>query len=138
MESLFHLSLPCENLVETKMFYVDTIGASLGRYANNWVDINLFGHQLTFTNVGKFDFSYPSYKFEGKVLSSFHFGIILEKDIWEKVYSKLKNQDLDITPKATFLKNEPGEHSSFFVKDPNDYKLEFKCFKNLAEIFLYQ
>ena len=115
MEKLFHLSLPCENLLETKMFYVDTVGASLGRYANNWVDINLFGHQVTFTKVGKFDFTNPSYKFEGNILSSFHFGIILNADAWEKVYSKLKNQDLDITTQATFLKNKFGEHVSFFV-----------------------
>jgi extradiol dioxygenase family protein len=44
MDNLFHLLLPCRNLVETKMFYLDIIGASLGRYSNNWADINLFGH----------------------------------------------------------------------------------------------
>ena len=136
MENLFHLSLPCENLVDTKMFYVDTIGASLGRYANNWADINLFGHQVTFTKVGKFDFTNPSYKLEGQVLSSFHFGIILDKDTWENIYSKLKNQDLKVTPQATFLKNRSGEHVSFFVKDPNGYMLEFKRFKNNNEVFV--
>lgn len=135
MEKLFHLSLPCENLVETKVFYVDTIGASLGRYTNNWLDINLFGHQVTFTKAGKFDFTNPSYKFEGNVLSSFHFGIILNKEAWENVYSKLKIQDLDITAKATFLKNKSGEHESFFVKDPNDYMIEFKCFSNPNDIY---
>ena len=135
MENLFHLSLPCENLVETKMFYVDTIGAALGRYTNNWLDINLFGHQVTFTKAGKFDFTNPSYKLEGNVLQSFHFGIILEKDAWDNVYSNLKNQDLDITSHATFLKNRSGEHVSFFVKDPNGYMLEFKRFKNENEVF---
>lgn len=135
MGNLFHLSLPCENLVETKMFYVDTVGASLGRYEINWLDINLFGHQVTFTKVGKFDFTNPSYKFEGNVLSSFHFGIILNKNDWDKVYSNLNNQDLDITPKATFLRNKIGEHESFFVKDPNGYMLEFKRFKNENEVF---
>lgn len=60
MENLFHLSLPCKNLVETKMFYVDTIGASLGRFENNWFDINLFGHQVTFTKAGKFEIVYTS------------------------------------------------------------------------------
>ena len=135
MKNLFHLSLPSENLVETKMFYVDIVGASLGRYANNWLDINLFGHQVTFTKAGKFDFTNPSYKFEGNVLSSFHFGIILEKETWEKVYSKLKNHDLEVTPQTNFLKNKFGEHQSFFVKDPNGYMLEFKRFKNKNEIF---
>ena len=135
MENLFHLSLPCKNLIETKMFYVDTLGAALGRFENNWLDIDLFRHQVTFTKAGNFDFTNPSYKFEGKILSSFHFGIILEKDAWDKVYYKLKIQDLDITTHATFLKNKPGEHESFFVKDPNGYMIEFKCFKNPKDIF---
>ncbi|WP_460218514.1 VOC family protein [Psychroserpens sp. MEBiC05023] len=136
MKKLFHLSLPCNSIVETKKFYVDTIGGSLGRYANNWVDINLFGHQLTFTQVGKFDFNNPNYTFEGKVLSSFHFGIILDIDSWGKMYSKLANQNLELTTQTTFLKNQSGEHLSFFVKDPNGYMLEFKTFKKDDEIFL--
>jgi len=135
MKNLFHLSLPCKNLVETKMFYVDTVGASLGRYENNWLDINLFGHQLTFTKVGKFDFTNPSYKFEGNVLSSFHFGIILDNETWVNVYSKLKRQDLEVTPQTTFLKNKSGEHVSFFIKDPNGYMIEFKCFNVPKDIF---
>ena len=135
MENLFHLSLPCKNLTETKMFYVDSIGVSLGRVSNNWVDINLFGHQVTFTQVGKFDFTNPNYTFEGKVLASFHFGIILDIDTWGKIYSKLNAMNLDVTTQATFLKNKPGEHLSFFVKDPNGYVLEFKSFKEKADIF---
>ncbi len=135
MKNLFHLSLPCTNLVDTKMFYIDTIGASLGRYSNNWLDINLFGHQVTFTQAGKFDFTNPNYTFEGKVLSSFHFGIVLDIDFWGKMYSKLSNQNLQLTTQSTFLKNKSGEHLSFFVKDPNGYLLEFKSFKNNEEIF---
>lgn len=136
MNHLFHLSLPCNSIVGTKKFYVDTIGASLGRYANNWVDINLFGHQVTFTQVGKFDFTNPNYAFEGKVLSSFHFGIILDIDTWRQIYSRLTNKNLELTTQTTFLKNKPGEHLSFFVKDPNGYMLEFKSFKDTAEIFM--
>ena len=135
MKNLFHLSLPCNNLVETKMFYVDTIGADLGRYANNWVDIDLFGHQVTFTQVGKFDFTNPSYAFEGNVLSSFHFGVILDIDSWGKMYSKLTNRNLEVTTQTTFLMNKAGEHVSFFINDPNEYMLEFKSFKEINEIF---
>lgn len=56
METSFHLSLPFTSIFGTKKFYIDIIGANLGRYANNWVDIDLFGHQVTFTQVVKFDF----------------------------------------------------------------------------------
>ena len=135
METPFHLSLPCINLVETKLFYIDQIGAELGRFSNNWIDINLFGHQVTFTQVGKFNFTNPNYTFEGNLLSSFHFGIILDKDSWDKMYSKLSEKNFELTMQATFLRNKPGEHVSFFVKDPNSYMLEFKNFKEGSDIF---
>ncbi len=136
MATSFHLSLPCINLVETKMFYVDNIGASLGRYTQNWLDINLFGNQVTFTNAGAFNLSVPNYKFEGNILPSFHFGIILDIDSFNEIYFRLSKKDLNLSAKTTFLKNKSGEHLSFFVTDPDDYKIEFKCFKANNEIFL--
>lgn len=135
MTTLFHLSLPCLNLVETKMFYVDNIGAVLGRYTQNWLDINLFGNQVTFTNAGAFNLSVPNYKFEGNILPSFHFGVILDIDAFNEMYSRLSKMDLNFSKKTTFLENKLGEHLSFFVTDPNDYKVEFKCFKNASNIF---
>ena len=136
MENLFHLSMPCTNVEETKMFYLGTIGASLGRYSNNWVDINLFGHQITFTQAGKFNFSNPNYVFEGKILPSFHFGVILDLDTWTGIYTKLNKLDLQLVAQSTFLENKSGEHLSFFVKDPNGYMLEFKSFKAEDSVFV--
>lgn len=135
MDNLFHLSLPCRNLVETKMFYLDTVGASLGRYSNNWADINLFGHQITFTQAGKFNFNSPNYIFEEKIIPSFHYGIILNVDAWGTMYAKLNGFNLELVTRATFLKNKSGEHLSFFVKDPNGYMLEFKSFKEPKQVF---
>ena len=135
METLFHLSLPCTNAEDTKTFYIETIGAVLGRHSNNWVDINLFGHQITFTQACKFNFSNPNYVFEGKILPSFHFGIILSVEEWGTMYTKLNELNLELVTQATFLKNNPGEHLSFFVKDPNGYMLEFKSFKEPKNAF---
>ena len=135
MDTLFHISLPCNDVKATKSFYKNNIGATIGRYNNNWVDINLYGHQITFTNAGKFNFNNPNYVFEGKILPSFHFGVILEEKIWEIILNKLKSQKLNLVTQTTFLKGKPGEHTSFFIKDPNDYMIEFKCFGNSKEIF---
>ncbi|GAA4805228.1 bleomycin resistance protein [Litoribaculum gwangyangense] len=134
MQTSFHMSLPCLNIKETKGFYAN-IGASLGRKSQNWMDVNLFGHQITFIKAEKFNFNNPNYVFEGKILPSFHFGIILDFKTWETIYEKLKAQGLDLVTEATFLKDKVGEHTSFFVKDPNDYLLEFKSFKNSADMF---
>lgn len=134
--SAFHLSLPCMDVEETKAFYLDNIGASSGRQNENWIDINLFGHQITFTKAGKFDFNNPNYVFEGKILPSFHFGVIIDKDTWSQTYAKLtRNKELSVVTQALFLKDKPGEHSSFFIKDPNGYMLEFKTFSQTDSIF---
>ena len=51
------------------------------------------------------------------------------------MYKKLRDQKLDLVTESVFLKDRTGEHQSFFVKDPNDYMLEFKCFKTPEDIF---
>lgn len=137
METSFHLSLPCMSVKDTKKFYVDIIGSSSGRASQNWIDINLFNHQLTFIKAGKFNFNNPNYVFEGKILPSFHFGIIVDQETWKDIYKKLKEQHLEVVTKTTFLKDKKGEHLSFFIKDPNDYMLEFKSFIKPKDMFKY-
>tara|TARA_Y100000815_G_scaffold156315_1_gene142049 strand:- start:4360 stop:4755 length:396 start_codon:yes stop_codon:yes gene_type:complete len=129
------MSLPCLNVEETKDFYINNIGAFLGRTNENWVDINLFGHQLTFIQAEKFNFNSPNYVFEGKILPSFHFGVIIDVDNWGKIYTKLTKQELEVVTQTTFLKDKTGEHLSFFINDPNDYMLEFKSFKDPKAMF---
>jgi len=129
------MSLPCLSVKETKNFYINNIGATYGRNTQNWIDINLFGHQITFIKAKKFNFNNPNYIFEGKILPSFHFGVIVDYDAWKKVYAKLQGYELDLVTESTYLKNQLGEHASFFVKDPNGYMLEFKTFKESKDIF---
>ncbi len=137
MNAKFHLALPCKDIEETKNFYVAIIGASMGRNTKNWLDINLFGNQLTFTKAGEFSFDYKNYKLGDYVLPSFHFGVIVPVDGWGKLYSRLFQMDLEVTTEATFMQGETGEHLSFFVQDPNGYMLEFKSFKEDDAIFSF-
>ena len=43
---IFHLAFPIENIPDTKKFYVDGLGCTVGREANNSIILNLYGHQL--------------------------------------------------------------------------------------------
>ncbi len=131
----FHLSMPCRSISKTEDFYVDVIGADLGRHSSRWLDIDLFGNQITFTKSGEFKFDYRSYKFEDSVLPSFHFGVIVDRDTWDKIYHKLLISEYEITTEVTFLKDRIGEHMSFFIQDPNGYMVEFKSFRADKEIF---
>lgn len=135
MATQFHLALPCVNVNQTRFFYIDILGATIGRSAVKWADVNLYNNQITFTECGPFKFECKSYNFNGDILPSFHFGIILEKTEWEQVYNRLISKKYDIVSEVKFLENKTGEHQSFFIKDPNDYTVEFKCFKNSNEVF---
>ncbi len=137
MNSSFHMSLPCINIEETIKYYSEQLDLKIGRKTNNWVDVNLFGHQLTFVAIEKFDFQFPFYLLDDEQLPSFHFGVVLENDEWEKTYDKINSQwTFDTILKKTFFEDKNGEQSTFIVKDPNGYYIEFKTFKRSDEIFM--
>ncbi|WP_452597991.1 VOC family protein [Pontimicrobium sp. MEBiC01747] len=135
MKAAFHLALPCKSVEDTRQFYINTLGAKVGRSSETWVDINLYGNQLTFTNTGAFKFNFKNYKLSDKILPTFHFGVVVDNDTWKKLYKKLSKNNFDVTTEVTFLENKVGEHLSFFITDPNEYMVEFKSFKNAEEIF---
>ncbi|MEW7278412.1 VOC family protein [Aquimarina sp. 2201CG1-2-11] len=131
----FHLALPCRDLEKTKSFYIHEIGAEPGRYTDQWVDVNLYGNQITFTKVGDFNFDFQNYRLGEQIIPSFHFGVITDVETWGKLYSKLFTMNQTVSTQATFFEKKAGEHLSFFIEDPNGYMVEFKSFKNHDEIF---
>lgn len=136
MEAKFHLALPCADITETRAFYEETLGMPIGRNAKKWMDVNLFGNQITFTNAGDFNFVFKDYRLGEHILPSFHFGVIVDQDHWGRLYKRLfTDKNLDVTMEVSFMEEKVGEHLSFFIKDPNGYMIEFKSFKNKGEIF---
>ena len=61
--------------------------------------------------------------------------LLYELKDWEQIYETCKQQKLDLVTDSKFLEGKAGEHMSFFIKDPNDYMVEFKSFKNAESIF---
>jgi len=135
MKSQFHLALPCINIEKTKKFYLNILNAELGRTSFNWFDINFYGTQITFTDTGDFNFEYESYNLGKDMLPTFHFGVIIDFELWEQLFKKLNAKDVKITAEAIFFEKKVGEHLSFFITDPNEYTIEFKSFKNYGEVF---
>jgi catechol 2,3-dioxygenase-like lactoylglutathione lyase family enzyme len=43
---LFHLAFPVTNIPETKAYYADNLGCTVGRENDSSVILNLYGHQL--------------------------------------------------------------------------------------------
>ena len=135
MTSTFHLSLPCLEIEKTKVFYINILGATSGRQRDNWLDISLFGSQITFIKSGNYNFSFKNYKLDGNILPSFHFGVILSNLDWKKLYQKLKSLTPFYLDETKYFLNKKGEHISFFVTDPNGFIVEFKSFKEDNSIF---
>lgn len=134
-QQAFHLALPCNSISATKNFYVTILGATIGRHTNQWIDINLYGNQITFTKAGKFNFDYKSYRLGNHILPSFHFGVIVDVDSWGSLYTRLISQSQEVTSEVTYFEAKVGEHLSFFVKDPNGFMVEFKSFKDPKSVF---
>lgn len=131
----FHLALPVASLKEAIEFYHEKLGFPLGRQDTHWVDFNFYGHQVVFHEVkGSLELHHnPVDKHDVPVP---HFGIILEKDDWEKLGQKLKDLQVEFTiePHIRF-EGQAGEQGTFFFYDPNGLALEFKTFKSDSMIF---
>ena len=44
---VFHLAFPVRDLAQARAFYVERLGARVGREGDAWLDILLWGHQIT-------------------------------------------------------------------------------------------
>ena len=135
-KTLFHTAFPVRDINKTKAFYIDLLGCTIGRSAGNWVDINFFGHQITAQLNPKHVHSNIGYYNEDRVPVN-HFGVILAWNDWHQLKERLIKEKVQflIKPRTVF-QGEVGEQMSMFVKDPNDYAIEFKTFKHLKKVFM--
>ena len=132
----FHLAFPVRNLETTRAFYVETLGCSVGRESDNWVDFNFYGHQVTAHKVDTVNSSSGINTVDGDPVNVPHFGIVLEKLDWERLAKKLESKGVEfqIKPKTRF-EGQVGEQSTFFIKDPSGNSLEFKSVPGEEDLF---
>jgi hypothetical protein len=132
----FHLAFPVKDLEATKNFYVDLLGCKVGRSAPSWIDLDMYGHQLS-AHLAPNEPSYnDTNPVDGKNVPSRHWGVILTMKDWEALGKKLKSAKVEflISPYIRF-KGEVGEQATMFLLDPSGNVLEFKAFKDDAAIF---
>jgi len=131
----FHLAIPVNNIKKCRYFYKDILGCKEGRSSDQWVDFNLFGHQLVIHFKENNENLYTN-PVDGKDVPIPHFGVILEWDNFMKFSKHLKDKGVDfiIEPYIRF-KGLAGEQATMFFKDPSGNALEFKSFKDFNQIF---
>ena len=132
----FHLAFPVKDINTTKDFYRKILNCKVGRESESWVDFNLYGHQIVAHLAPEECNDVDSNNVDGDQTPCRHFGVILEWYEWEELSKKLDLLEISylVSPKVRF-KNKPGEQGTFFLKDPSGNVLEFKTFKNDADVF---
>ena len=132
----FHLAIPVHDLEVAREFYGDILGCSTGRESENWIDFNFFGHQLV-THLDKnMNISDSTNTVDGNRVPVPHFGIILKIKDWDTLAKKLSASIVDfIVEPRTRFKDNTGEQSTMFIKDPSGNALEFKSFQDDGHIF---
>ncbi|MBV6631592.1 MAG: VOC family protein [Alphaproteobacteria bacterium] len=139
LDTRFHLAFPVNDIPATRQFYVDILGCREGRSAERWIDFDFYGHQISAHLVDEMD-SAATNAVDGDAVPTRHFGCILPWDKWESLSERLQTAVADgitrfiIEPKIRF-KGESGEQATMFVTDPSGNALEFKSFRDDAQVF---
>lgn len=140
MPNPFHLAIPVRDLDEARAFYGGLLGCREGRSEAQWVDFDLFGHQL----VCHLD---PGLGPQGRVRHHInavdgrgvpvpHFGVVLSMEDWEHLARRLERQGVTfaVAPHIRF-RGGPGEQATLFFYDPSGNALEFKAFRDMDRLF---
>ena len=132
----FHLAIQVRNIAEARDFYGVKMGLPEGRSDTNWIDWNMFGHQVvTHLNpalgpTGKVDLHRNPV--DAKAVPVPHFGVILEVDNWKQLADRARTfvDEFIIEPYVRF-EGQPGEQHTMFFEDPSGNALEFKAFADI-------
>ncbi|MFT7486759.1 MAG: extradiol dioxygenase family protein [Candidatus Paceibacteria bacterium] len=137
----FHLAIQARDLAEARVFYGQQLGLPEGRSSDEWIDFNLFGHQL----VAHLN---PALGATGQVpdiangvdghgVPVPHFGVVLEFSEWEALAKRVRSfiPAFVVEPYVRF-RGQVGEQGTMFFRDPSGNALEFKTFRNIeGELF---
>ena len=132
----FHLAFPVRDLEEARDFYGRKMGCPEGRSSPEWIDFNLYGHQVVAHLSPEACGAAVLNAVDGHGVPVRHFGVVLTMEQWEAMAKKLTDDGTEfvIEPYVRF-KGEVGEQATMFFLDPSGNALEFKAFKNMDSLF---
>lgn len=134
----FHLAFPVHDLAAARHFYGTVLGCPEGRSAEDWIDFDLFGHQIVAHRKEGAVAAPPqaSNPVDGHDVPIPHFGVVLPMRQWEQLAEKLRaaGTHFVIEPYIRF-RGEVGEQATMFFLDPSGNALEFKAFGDIGQLF---
>jgi uncharacterized protein len=132
----FHLAFPVRDLAEARRFYGGLLGCPEGRSSDEWVDFDLYGHQVVAHLAPDQCVEVSRNDVDGDAVPVRHFGVVLSMPEWERLAGRLKGAGTRfiIEPHVRF-KGQVGEQATMFFLDPSGNALEFKAFRDEAQLF---
>ncbi len=135
----FHLAFPVHDLEAARRFYGDLLGCPEGRSAEDWVDFDLYGHQIV-AHLAPAEVGHRATSaVDGDQVPVRHFGVVLSLEQWSALADRLRaaGTRFVIEPHVRF-KGLAGEQSTMFFLDPSGNALEFKAFADPSKLFAKQ
>ncbi len=132
----FHLAFPVHDLQAARAFYGGLLGCPEGRSSDEWIDFDLFGHQVV-AHLAPSECGHRSTNaVDGDDVPVRHFGVVLGMAQWEAMADKLRaaGTRFVIEPHVRF-KGQVGEQATMFFLDPSGNALEFKAFADPSRLF---
>ena len=132
----FHLAFPVDDLGAARRFYGELLGCPEGRSADEWIDFDLYGHQIVAHLAPEAARGRATNPVDGEDVPVPHFGIVLPMEQWKALAGRLQEAGVDfvIDPTVRF-EGQPGEQATMFFLDPAGNALEFKAMADPAKLF---
>lgn len=136
----FHVAIQVRDIAEARRFYGGVLGCPEGRSDRDWVDFDLYGHQLVChlnPQLGpRGRISSLINPVDGHGVPVPHCGVVLESAQWHELATRLKQHPVEwVVEPYTRFAGAPGEQSTLFILDPSGNALEFKSFRDLGQLF---
>ncbi len=131
----FHLAFPVDDLDAARQFYGSILGCPEGRSSSEWIDFNLFGHQIV-CHLSSTRQALHHNEVDAHDVPVPHFGVVLSLSEFDTFASRLKAEQVAfvIEPCVRF-QGLVGEQSTMFFLDPSGNALEFKAFADPSQLF---
>jgi len=133
----FHLAFPVHDLAAARHFYGEVLGCAEGRSSAEWIDFNLFGHQIV-AHLAPPRAAGDAHhnQVDGHGVPVPHFGVVLAWADFEPFAQRLRAKGVKfvIEPYIRFA-GQVGEQATMFFRDPSGNALEFKAFQDRSQLF---
>jgi extradiol dioxygenase family protein len=132
----FHLAFAVDNLAEARRFYGGILGCPEGRCSSDWIDFDLFGHQIVAHLSSEVRPKVTHNSVDGDEVPVPHFGVVLTPQMFASLAERVRSAGVRfvIEPHTRFA-GKVGEQSTMFFYDPAGNALEFKAFADLSHLF---